>query len=111
MSAKNWEEDKYKIFEGSGYYEDSRGDYVITLDAALDIIKDRVRMQLPIKMYKAIFSFMKSEPSGGPSYWDTEIVPIGAKDESELQEKIANYLSNDNNGYHKHIKLKNIEIL
>lgn len=38
-------EDKLKIFEGSGYYEDSRGDYVITLDAALEIIEEQVKLQ------------------------------------------------------------------
>ncbi len=37
--------EKLKIFEGSGYYEDSRGDYVITLDAALEIIKEQVKLQ------------------------------------------------------------------
>lgn len=73
--------------------------------------------QLPIHgvvssaMYKATFSFKKYSPRGGNGCWVTEIVPIQAKDEKELKEKIATYQVNDHNSYHKHIKLTNIELM
>lgn len=60
-------------------------------------------------MYKAVFSFKKDNPRGGNGQWVTEIVPIQAKDETELKEKIEIYKKNNRNGYHKHIKLIKIE--
>ena len=62
-------------------------------------------------IYKATFSFKKSSPRGGTPYWTTEIVPLEAKNETELKEKIATYQENDHNSYHKHIKLTSIELM
>lgn len=62
-------------------------------------------------MYKATFSFKKSSPRGGTPYWTTEIVPLEAKNETELKEKIETYQENDHNSYHEHIKLTSIELM
>ena len=62
-------------------------------------------------MYKATFSFFKENPIGGRGQWCTEIVPLESKNETDLKEKIATYLKNDHNSYHKHIKLKDIELM
>ena len=59
-------------------------------------------------MYKATFSFFKENPRGGRGQWCTEIVPLESKNETDLKEKIATYLKDDHNSYHKHIKLKDI---
>lgn len=78
------------------------------LDQAKQLLIPRV---VSSAMYKATFSFKKYSPRGGNGYWTTEIVPIQAKDETELKEKIATYQANSHNGYHKHIKLTSIELM
>ena len=87
-------------------------DYDRIDDLADDIVKNcSIPVVVSSAMYKATFSFWKDSPRGGTGYWTTEIVPLECKNEAELKEKIATYLKDDHSSYHKHIKLKDIELM
>lgn len=58
--------------------------------------------------FKCKFLFKKSYPQGGTPNWENEVKIFTAKNESELDDKIEAYKSDDHCGYHKYIRLEDV---